>query len=100
VGCQDGLVTENPRLDAFKGFSVMETMRLAGGGKTVTKDQLVVAARRAHPELFDDGEPCYPNCDKHPAKWIHLFDRAIYDLRSARPPKLRSGIRRGTYELA
>jgi hypothetical protein len=97
--CHDEAVAENPRLDAFKAV-IAEHMRSAGRGVTVTKQELVDAARERFPEHFDDNEPCYPNCGKHPAKWVHLFDRAIYDLRQARPPKLRSARRRGEYELA
>lgn len=96
--CDDAVVAENPRLDAFKHV-IMDVMRSAGRRVAVEKAQLVAAARERHPEYFDDDEPCYPNCGKHRAKWVHLFDRAIYDLRSAHPPKLMSGRRRGTYEL-
>lgn len=99
VVCHHDPVAENPRLDAFKAV-IAEHMRAAGRGVAVTKQELVDTARERFPEYFDDNEPCYPNCGKHPAKWVHLFDRAIYDLRTARPPKMRSAARRGSYELA
>ena len=88
----------NPRLDAFKR-AIMTVMREAGHGKALSTADLLDAVRPMTPELFDDNEACYPKC-KHKAKWQHHFERAIYDLRQTRPPKLLSAPnRRGWYVL-
>jgi hypothetical protein len=88
----------NPRLDAFKEL-IMAEMRSAGPGVDLSKNELLSLARKQLPEFVDDSEPCYQDC-KHSAMWIHKFERAIYDLRTTRPPKIKAGQTRGCYRLA
>ncbi len=89
---------ENPRKDAFKVL-IMERMR-ASKNQAVAKDDLIAHGRAERPELFDDGEACFPGCKGRHPKWRHEFDRAIYDLTQTRPPKMETVEgRRGFYWL-
>lgn len=72
------------RKDAFKATIV----GLMSDRRERPKDELVRLVRAKHPDLFDDGEACYPKCGTRHPKWKHEFDRAVYDLTQTIPKKL------------
>lgn len=86
----------SPRKVAFKRV-ITDYLREHG---SATKQELVAAAKREVPELCDDDEPCSPGCMTNHPKWRHQFDRAVYDLTSSIPPKIRGdGGRPNVYRL-